>query len=278
MTHHEHDPATHRTLAAPRIRDTPAGTGTADTASAGTASAASAGTADTASAGTASAANAGTASAEELPLLVLASASPGRAKLLADAGIGFDVIVSAVDEDEVLHAATQRMGALDAAETALLLARAKAEAVAALEEADGAVVLGCDSVFELDGTSYGKPHTPEVATERWQAMRGKTGVLHTGHWLIDNRSEDPEDGGSGATVGAVASAAVTFENVSDAEIAAYVATGEPLPCAGAFTIDGRGGAFIRNIDGDPHAVVGLSISTLRGLLDSAHLSITDLWV
>jgi septum formation protein len=215
--------------------------------------------------------------AEGLPLLVLASASPGRARILADAGIAFEVVVSAVDEDAVLRSAVEQHGALDAHDTSLLLARAKAEAVAGLEETDGAVVLGCDSVFEFDGASYGKPHTGDVAAERWRAMRGKSGVLHTGHWLIDNRSEDPEDGGTGATVGAVSSATVHFEDASDDEIAAYVATGEPLPCAGGFTIDGRGAAFLRSVEGDPHAVVGVSVSTLRRLLASADLSVTDLW-
>ena len=165
---------------------------------------------------------------EELPLLVLASASPGRAKILKDAGIDFDVQVSTVDEDAALAAATERFGALGPADTALLLAKAKAEGVAALEETDGAVVLGCDSVFEFEGVAYGKPYTAQVATERWEAMSGKSGILHTGHWLIDNRSEDDEDGGSGATIGAVSSTVVNFEKVTAEEIAAYVATGEPL--------------------------------------------------
>lgn len=216
-------------------------------------------------------------SPEELPLLVLASASPGRAKILTDAGIGFAVIVSEVDEDAELAAATQRFGALDASTTALLLARAKAEAVAGTEDADGAVVLGCDSVFEFEGTAYGKPYTADVATERWMAMRGKSGILHTGHWLIDNRSEEDDDGGSGATIGEVSSAVVHFAKVSDEEIEAYVASGEPLPCAGAFTIDGLGSAFITSIEGNPHTVVGLNVSTLRELLGSANLSIMDLW-
>lgn len=216
-------------------------------------------------------------SPEDLPLLVLASASPGRAKILGEAGIGFQVIVSEVDEDAELAAATARFGALDPSTTALLLAKAKAESVAAQEDADGAVVLGCDSVFEFEGTAYGKPHTAAVATERWTAMRGKSGILHTGHWLIDNRSEEDEDGGSGATIGEVSSAVVHFAKVSDEEIEAYVASGEPLPCAGAFTIDGRGSAFITSIEGNPHTVVGLNVSTLRELLGSANLTIMDLW-
>ncbi len=215
---------------------------------------------------------------EDLPLLVLASASPGRAKVLTDAGIDFAVQVSAVDEDAALASAVQRFGELGPADTALLLAKSKAEDVASTDEADGAVVLGCDSVFEFEGVIYGKPHTAEVATERWAAMSGKSGILHTGHWLIDNRSEEDEDGGSGATIGAVSSTRVDFEQVGAEEIAAYVATGEPLPCAGGFTIDGRGAAFIRSIEGNPHTVIGLNVATLRELLHEAGLSISDVWV
>lgn len=214
---------------------------------------------------------------EDLPLLVLASASPGRAKVLTDAGIDFAVQVSTVDEDAVLASALERFGELGPADTAMLLAKSKAEDVAAMEAADGAVVLGCDSVFEFEGVSYGKPYTAQAATERWEAMSGKSGILHTGHWLIDNRSEDEADGGSGATIGAVASTRVDFETVSAEEIAAYVASGEPLPCAGAFTIDGRGAAFIRSIEGNPHTVIGLNVATLRELLHETGLSITDIW-
>lgn len=219
----------------------------------------------------------GPAGHPEAALLVLASASPGRARILTDAGIAYDVVVSDVDEDAVVRDAVERLGEPDAHDTALLLARAKAESVAALQDADGAVVLGCDSVFEFEGVAYGKPYTAEVAAERWRAMRGKSGVLHSGHWLIDNRSDEPGDGGTGATVGAVTSATVSFVDASDAEIEAYVASGEPLPCAGGFTIDGRGAAFVHRVEGDPNAVVGLSVSTLRQLLSSAGLSVTDLW-
>jgi septum formation protein len=113
-------------------------------------------------------------------------------------------------------------------------------------------------------------------------MSGGTGVLHTGHWLVDCRDTDADstgaDGrGSGATLGSVSSAEVHFMEMSEEEIDAYIATGEPLQCAGSFTIDGYGGAFIRKVDGDPHAVVGLSISTLRGLLGQAKVGITELW-
>ena len=215
--------------------------------------------------------------------LILASQSPARTKLLTEAGIQHDVLVSDVDEDAV----QAKYGVTDAHDTALLLARAKAEAVAALPEAEGALVIGCDSVFEFDGESHGKPYTAEVARERMLRMSGSQGVLHTGHWLVDCRDTaadadeeaDPDETpeGTGATVGAVSSAEVHFAQMSTQDIDAYIATGEPLHCAGSFTIDGLGGAFIRKVDGDPHAVVGLSISTLRDLLVHANVGITELW-
>ncbi|CAM3074048.1 Septum formation protein Maf [Arthrobacter ulcerisalmonis] len=210
--------------------------------------------------------------------LILASQSPARTKLLTEAGIGHTVLVSDVDEDAV----QARYGVTDPHDTALLLARAKAEAVAALPEAEGALVIGCDSVFEFDGEAHGKPYTADVARERMLRMSGRSGTLHTGHWLVDCRdTEAADDGapatGSGATLGTVTSAVVSFVDMELAEIDAYIATGEPLHCAGSFTIDGMGGAFIRTVEGDPHAVVGLSISTLRGLLAQAGVRITDLW-
>lgn len=226
--------------------------------------------------------------------LILASQSPARTKLLSHAGIRHEVLVSDVDEDAV----QARYGVTDPHDTALLLARAKAEAVASLPEAEGALVLGCDSVFEFDGEAHGKPYTAEVARERMLRMSGSMGVLHTGHWLVDCRDTDGPTGpdsagpdsaesagaaaslerpGSGATLGYVTSAEVHFMEMSPEEIEAYIATGEPLQCAGSFTIDGYGGAFIRKVDGDPHTVVGLSISTLRGLLNQAQVGITELW-
>jgi septum formation protein len=209
--------------------------------------------------------------------LILASQSPARTKLLTDAGIRHEILVSDVDEDAV----QARYGVTDPHDTALLLARAKAEAVASLPEADGALVIGCDSVFEFDGEAHGKPYTAEVARERMLRMSGSKGVLHTGHWLVDCRDTEETDesgaAGSGATLGHVTSAEVHFMEMSVEEIDAYIATGEPLQCAGSFTIDGYGGAFIRKVDGDPHAVVGLSISTLRGLLNQAQVGITELW-
>ncbi|NUP75306.1 MAG: septum formation inhibitor Maf [Sinomonas sp.] len=201
------------------------------------------------------------------PALILASKSPARTKLLTEAGIPHQIVVSAVDEDALAAAHPEATPS----EMALLLARAKAEAVASLPEAEGALVVGCDSVFEFEGEALGKPYTPEVATERLRAMSGRAGVLHTGHWLVDCRD------GVVSSSGELASAGVEFTEMSEDDIAAYVATGEPLHCAGSFTIDGFGGAFLARVDGDPHTVVGLSVSTLRALLTRAEVRLTDFW-
>ena len=193
---------------------------------------------------------------------VLASASPARLATLRRAGLTPEVIVSDVDEDGI-EAGTP-------AATAELLATMKAEAVAArLGAAAETVLLGCDSVLELDGEAFGKPGTAEAATQRWKAMRGNVGVLHTGHCLIDLASSSREV--------ATASTTVRFADVSDTEIAAYVATGEPLWVAGAFTTDGLGGAFVEGIDGDHHNVVGVSLPLLRRMLASLGVVWTDLW-
>ena len=202
--------------------------------------------------------------------LVLASASPARLTTLRSAGIDPLVVVSDVDEDAVVA----RYGVTDPADVALVLARAKAEDVAARDELPSqAVVLGCDSVLELDGEVHGKPADAAEAVQRWRRMRGRSGVLHTGHWVVDERL----DGGSGATLGAVASTTVHFADLTDDEIDAYVATGEPLRVAGAFTIDGLGGAFVRGLDGDHHNVVGLSLPLLRELLRELGLTWHQLW-
>jgi septum formation protein len=158
----------------------------------------------------------------------------------------------------------------------LLLARLKAEAVVGRtvngEPIDG-FILGGDSAFELDGVVYGKPHLPAVARERWMLQRGRTGHLHSGHWLIDHRG-----GGVGVAAGSVATAAVTFApNISDDEVDAYIGTGEPLEVAGAFTIDSLGAPFIESVQGDPHAVVGLSLSALRTLLIGFDVQWPSLW-
>lgn len=207
--------------------------------------------------------------------LVLASASPARLATLRGAGVEPEVVVSDVDEPAVLTAASAGGTVLETADVPLLLARAKAHDVAARPGSSGALVLGCDSVLELDGEVHGKPADTGQATERWRRMRGRTGVLHTGHWLIDQR--EAADAGSGATLGTTASTTVHFAELDDAEIAAYVATGEPLQVAGAFTVDGLGGPFVRGVEGDPHTVVGLSLPVLREMLGEIGVPWHLLW-
>ena len=199
---------------------------------------------------------------------VLASSSPARLATLRTAGIEPRVVVSGVDEDAVLAAAVEERGKLTPAESALLLARAKAEAV----HYEGPLVLGCDSVLELDGQAYGKPADADEAVDRWRAMRGRSGVLHTGHWLVDNRAATRS-----RSRGDVASTTVHFADVTDEEIEAYVATGEPLQVAGAFTIDGLGGPFVTGVEGDHHAVVGLSLPLLRVMLADFGVRWHELW-
>lgn len=222
----------------------------------------------------------------DTPRLVLASASPSRRAILQEAGITFDVVVSEVDEPAVVASAVEAGGPLTPAEEAELLAQAKAEDVASRPEAAGAFVLGCDSVFELDGVGYGKPYEVEVAVQRWHQMRGNTGVLHTGHWLVDTRragkpqAADVVDGifsmlggevphgpsGELPAASETVSSAVHFGHPSDAEIRAYVGTGEPLHCAGAFTLEGGAADFINGVDGDRDAVIGVSPTALGRLL------------
>jgi septum formation protein len=193
--------------------------------------------------------------------LVLASASPARLGLLRQAGLAPEVIVSGVDED-ALSAATP-------GDLALVLAEAKAAAVAERGEAADAIVVGCDSVLDLDDQALGKPADAEEATARWKAMRGRTGVLRTGHCVIDTR-----DGGRAS---ATASTTVCFGEPDDAEIAAYVASGEPLRVAGAFTLDGRSAPFVERIEGNHGNVIGLSMPLLRKLLGEVGVRVTDLW-
>lgn len=200
----------------------------------------------------------------------LASASPARLATLRSAGIEPIVVVSDVDEDAVLAEARAAGYALPPKEVVLSLARAKARDVST-RVASG-VVLGCDSMLEFDGAVVGKPADVTTATVRWRAMRGRSGVLHTGHWLVDHRPGTPGE------VGATASTVVHFADLSDAEIDSYVATGEPLQVAGAFTIDGLGGPFIERIEGDHHNVVGLSLPLLRRLLGSRGISVQQLWM
>lgn len=209
--------------------------------------------------------------------LYLASTSPARLALLRSSGIEPVVVPSSVDEDAVLAAASAERS-LSPSETVALLARAKAEAVVeqvVAARGGSGLILGGDSMFELDGTVYGKPHTPERARERWLLQRGRTGTLHSGHWLVD---VDPAAGLVRGARGRTAAADVTFaDDISDAEIDAYVATGEPLQVAGAFTIDSLGAGFISAVAGDPSTVVGLSLPTLRQLVRESGHEWTALW-
>lgn len=205
--------------------------------------------------------------------LCLASTSPARLALLRAAGVEPLTEAPGVDED----AAVAEAGELTPHDTVLLLARLKAEEVAAriaqLHPGFAGLVVGGDSMFEIDGRVYGKPHTPEAATARWHAMRGKTGVLHSGHWVIR-----VDDNGELTAAGEVAASTVSFiADITDEEIAAYVATGEPLKVAGAFTIDSLGGPFIERIEGDPSTVVGMSLPTLRRLAGELGVAWPRLW-
>ena len=192
--------------------------------------------------------------------LVLASQSPARLATLRAAGLDPEVLVSGVDEEAV--------EITDPAALSVELARLKAEAVAERVGGD-ALVVGCDSVLELDGQVHGKPGTAEVATARWRAMRGRSGVLHTGHCVVDTTT--------GRRLARSADTLVRFADLDDEEIAAYVATGEPLRVAGAFTIDGLGGAYVTGIEGDPHTVVGIGLPLLREMLRELGVPWHSLW-
>jgi septum formation protein len=188
--------------------------------------------------------------------LYLASTSPARLATLRAVGVEPVLLSPGVDEEAAVAASEP----LTAEEMVLFLAQLKAEAVVG-PELDG-FILGGDSAFELDGITYGKPHLPHIARERWLLQRGRAGLLHSGHWLIDHRG-----GVVGGAAGAVSTATVQFaDDISDEEIDDYIATGEPLQVAGAFTLDSLGAPFITSVTGDPHAVVGLSVSLLRTLL------------
>ncbi|HUS22166.1 MAG TPA: Maf family protein [Aeromicrobium sp.] len=192
--------------------------------------------------------------------VVLASASPGRLATLVAAGLNPEVVVSGVDEGS--------MQSHDAANLAAALAQLKCRTVAAKLDDPEALVIGCDSVLAFENGILGKPDDARDAAMRWRRMRGKSGILHTGHCVRLGGREFVE----------TASTVVHFADVTDAEIDAYVASGEPLRVAGAFTIDGLGGAFIRGIEGDPHNVVGISVPLLRELVADLGITWTDLWV
>jgi septum formation protein len=193
-----------------------------------------------------------------VPRFVLASSSPARLQTLRDAGLNPAVVVSGVDESTVTG---------PPADVALTLAVRKAMAVA--PRCGDSLVLGCDSLLDLDGEALGKPTDRQDAIARWRRMRGRSGVLHTGHCLVDT--------GTNRQAAQVASTTVHFADLTDHEVEAYVDTGEPLAVAGAFTIDGLGGAFVEGIEGDPHNVVGISLPLLRHLLEELGRGYTDLW-
>jgi len=192
--------------------------------------------------------------------VVLASASPARLSTLVAAGLDPEVVVSGVDEDS--------MQSHDAANLAAALAQLKCRAVAARLDDPDALIIGCDSVLAFENGILGKPDDARDAAMRWRRMRGKSGILHTGHCVRLGGREFVE----------TASTVVHFADVTDAEIDAYVASGEPLRVAGAFTIDGLGAAFVRGIEGDPHNVVGISVPLLRELVADLGIAWTDLWV
>ena len=192
------------------------------------------------------------------PPLVLASGSASRRRILESAGIRFEVVVSDVEES---------WDAADPPEVVVAaLAEAKADAVA--ERRPDAAVLGCDSLFVLDGAALGKPHTPRVALDRWRAMAGRPGTLMTGHVLVAGGVRHTE----------VVATTVRIGRPSEKELAAYVRSGEPLEVAGAFTLEGRSAAFIDGVDGDAANVQGLSVAALRRLLGAAGYGIDEYWI
>lgn len=229
------------------------------------------------------------------PRLVLASASPARREIFEKAGVAFDIVVSEVDERAAVEAAVEVSGPISPADEALMLARTKAEDVASRPEARGALVLGCDSVFELDGAAYGKPYEVDVSVKRWKQMRGTTGTLHTGHWLVDARPAAKQTAGGlvggfvqaimgevpqGATgelpaAAETVSSDITFGHPTHEQIRAYAESGEGLNCAGAFTLEGRAAEYIEKVDGDRESIIGVSTAALERLLERLGHDITD---
>jgi septum formation protein len=199
-------------------------------------------------------------------ILVLASASPARRAVLRAAGIEPVVRVSGVDEEALAASLT------DPGPDELVAALAEAKALAVLpavaREHPDAVIVGCDSMLLHDGAVLGKPGTVEAARKRWAAMAGSTGVLLTGHAIIRV---------DGATAIGTERTTVRFGEPTERELAAYLATGEPLAVAGAFTLDGLGGWFVEGIDGDPSSVIGISLPLTRRLLAEVGVSVVDLW-
>lgn len=203
--------------------------------------------------------------------LVLASASPARRAVLRSAGIEPVVQISDVDEDAVAAA----LPPATAPEVVVVeLARAKARSVAATIPDFGAdcVVVGCDSMLLVDGELQGKPHTPEVARARWSEIAGRSADLITGHCVLRMR-----DGEIVAEAVDCSSTTVHFAKPEPEELDAYIATGEPLQVAGAFTLDGMGGWFVDRIDGDPSSVIGIGLPLLRRLLGDVGIGVAQLW-
>lgn len=199
--------------------------------------------------------------------IVLASASPARRTLLVNAGVTPQIVVSRVDEE----ALAASLAPITPERLCLALAQAKARDVAQhFSAADDVVILGCDSVLDVDGVAHGKPGTPEAAKARWQQMSGRSGFLRTGHWVVQPST--------GRELGEVASSEVFHARPTEVEIDAYIATGEPLQVAGGFTLDSLGGPFVERIIGDPSNVIGLSLPLLRLLLQRLDVTWTDLWV
>jgi septum formation protein len=204
--------------------------------------------------------------------VVLASASPGRRRVLRQAGVDPLVIVSGVHEDAVVAGLPERSSP---AEITLALARAKAVAVARTLEpplSTDCVVIGCDSMLYRDERLWGKPESETAALEGWQDMAGRSGELYTGHCAIrlrDNRIEQD--------VADVAVTEVEFGRPSPADLAAYVGSGEPTAVAGGFTLDGLGGWFVDGVHGDPSSVIGIGLPLMRRLFERLGLSVTRLW-
>lgn len=203
--------------------------------------------------------------------LYLASTSPARLTTLRQVGLDPEVLSHNVDEEALVAEATST-GPIPAGDMVQLLARAKAFDALQRSRVSG-LVLGGDSLFEVGGEIFGKPHTVEAARERWELQRGHTGVLHSGHTLLHC-----EAGEVLGEAGVATSTRVSFvDDLDDDEIDAYIQTGEPLKVAGAFTIDAKGAGFIESIEGDPYTVVGLSVVALRRLVRQLGFSYTDLW-
>lgn len=197
--------------------------------------------------------------------LILASQSPARLKILKDAGFDPTIVISRVDEEAVLRA----KDAKNPEHYVKTLAEAKAKDVATRLEGEHALVLGADSALSLDGEILGKPHRPEIATERWREMRGKQGKLFSGQTIVDSKTQ--------MTLTRASVTKVWFSEISELQIRRYVESGEPLEVAGAFTIDSLGGGFIDRIEGDYHTVVGLSLRLLREMLTEMGYEYTDFW-